>query len=111
MDPAVRRGGRAGDVVAVGGVAAVNDDVVRLQVPQEGIDGGLCDLAGGHHDPHRAGPGQLRHQVGRGVRADGALSGQGAYGLWPDVVDGALVPVAHQPPHQVGAHAAQPDHT
>ena len=43
--------------------------------------------------------------------ADRALVGQVFDRVGVDVVDDALVPVSHQPPHEVGAHATQADHS
>ena len=73
--------------------------------------GGRAGVGGRHHDP--GGPGRRRAWP-RSRRASEAPTAPSARQLGDrvgaDVVDHALVPGAHQPAHDVGAHPAEPDH-
>ena len=97
------------DVVAVVRVAAVDDDVARREHLRE-IGDRRVDEGGGHHDPHRSRLGELRHEVFEAVATDRAFAGQPLHRIRAHVVDDALVSGLHQPPHHVGAHAAETDH-
>jgi hypothetical protein len=97
------------DVVAVVGVAAVDDHVAGVHQPGQLVH----DLAGDpgrDHHPGRPGRLQPGHQVGQGAGPGRALAGQLLDGGLVVVVDHALVAGALQPPDQVGAHPAESDH-
>ena len=74
------------------------------------VDGPLGDLARGHHHPGGARRGQLGDEVVERVGAGRALAGERGDGVRVDVVDDALVPVAHQPADEVRAHPPESDH-
>ncbi len=104
--------GRPVDVVAVVGVAPVDDDVPRIH-PRRQIGDRRPGVGGGHHDP-----GGTRELEGCDERVeiagpgDGvALGGEGRRDVGIDVVDDAGVAVGHEPADQVGAHAAEADHS
>ena len=102
---------RATDVVFVEGIAAVDDDVVRLQQAAETLDRLFGDPAGGQHDPDGARPffERLHHILQRPNRR-GALLSQRLARLGIGVEHHAVVPRLHQPARDVAAHAAKTDH-
>ena len=100
----------AADIVVVVGVAAVDDDVARLEQRGDLIDD-LAGDAGRDHHPDDAGRGQLADEVLHRLRPGRALAGQRRHRLGIDVEDHALVSVAHQAPDDVGAHPAEADHS
>src|SRR6202042_2886252 len=93
--------GRAGDVVAVVGVAAVDDDVARLHALGQLIDRVPGDLARGHHHPGRPRLVERGDEVVQGRRAGRALAGQLLDRSRAPVVDHARMAAAHEPAHQV----------
>jgi hypothetical protein len=97
------------DVVAVVGVAAVDDRVAGLHQPGELVDG-VLDVARRDHDPGVPGSVQLGDEVGERIGARGPLAGEPGDGIGADVVDHALVAVPHQPANHVRAHPAEADH-
>ena len=110
VDALVLQRGRAPDVVAVVRVAAVDDDVAGLEDSGDLVDDLPRDPRG-DHEPHHARRLQLRRQVGDRVRAGRAVRRQRLDGALVHVVDDAVVPVAHEPAHDVGAHPSEPDHS
>jgi len=98
-----------GDVVAVVGVAAVDDRVVRVEELGQLIEGGLYD-GGRQHEPSGPWPIQLRHQVAKRAGGDRALALQLPYCAFVEVIDHTVVAVAHEPAHEVRAHPAESDH-
>ena len=98
------------DVVAVVGVAAVDDDVALVEERGDLVD----DLPGdAGRDHHPDGPRllELADELLQRRAAGRALILELLDRLGVDVEDHALVSVAHQPPHDVGAHPTQPDHS
>ncbi len=103
----------AADVVAVVGVAAVDDDVAGRdagqQFPQQ-----VIHRAGGHHQPDGARPRHPGHQFGDRRRADGIAAARG-----DDVrhhgrlsrVDHARMSLSREAPDHVGPHATEADHS
>ena len=106
VDPLLADLGGAADVVAVVGVAAVDDRVAGLEHRGDGVDGLLGDLAGRDHDPDRARRAQLRGQVLQRGGTLGSLTGQLRDRVGVDVVGDDLVAVAHQAPGHVRSHSA-----
>ena len=102
------RGSR--EVVAVVGVAAVDDRVVGLEQRGELVHGAL-DVAGGHHHPDVAGTVELLDELREAGGGDGPLGGERRDRLGGDVEDDALVPGPHQASYEVGPHTAQSDHS
>src|SRR5690606_6517622 len=90
-------GGGPVDVVAVVGVAAVDDDVAGGHQPGE-LGHRLPGVGRGHHHPGGAGHVELRHEVlQRGSARDGVvLGGEGVGDVLAHVVDHTGVAVAHQ---------------
>ena len=109
VDPLLADLGGAADVVAVVGVAAVDDRVAGLEHGGHVLDRLLGDLAGRDHHPDRARRAQLRGQLLQRGGALGALAGQLGDRVGVDVVGDDLVAVAHQPARHVGAHPAEAD--
>ena len=107
--PTFERPGPA-NVVTVVRIAAVDDDIAvlhgRRQVFHDRIDRGR-----GHHDPGGAWLGKLRHEILGRVGAGRAVLLQASHGGGIGVIDDARMPVAHEPPDHVGAHAPQTDHS
>ena len=97
------------DVVAVVAVAAVDDDVVRLEHGCELVDDQAGDC-GRHHHPDRARLVEFRDELFERGSADRAFAAQELHRVEVLVVDDALVAVTRQPPHEIGAHAAEADH-
>ena len=97
------------DVVPVVGVAAVDHDVTRLEQPGQLVEDRPGDRRG-QHQPGRPGLLQLGHELLEGGRAGGALTLELLDVVRRVVIGDDPVAVAHQPPGQVGAHPAQPDH-
>ena len=110
--PASRSVGAAPDVVAVVRVAAVDDDVARVEQARAGRRAALSTTAAGTiiqiargalHRPRRA-----PRATPRRSRRPSSQRGDRA-GL--HVVDDAVVAALQQPPHHVRAHAAEADHS
>ncbi len=101
--------GGAANVVAVVRVAAVDDDVPRLEHLGELIDDAAGE-AGGDHQPHHARALQGTGEIGQTRRARCAFGDEGGHGILIDVVDDAVVAIAHQPSHDVRAHPSQSHH-
>ena len=75
------------------------------------LDGRLGDLAGGDHDPDGARGVELLGQLLQRGGAGRALALELLDRVGVDVVDDAIVAVAHQPPHEVRSHPAEADHS
>src|SRR6185312_15695498 len=109
VQPLLAELGGAAQVVAVVGVAAVDDGVVGLQ--QRGqLRDGVVDEGRRDHDADAARRLQRLHEPLEGRLARRALPGQLGDRVRADVVDDAVVASTHEPAHHVGAHAAQSDH-
>ena len=98
------------DVVAVVAVAAVDDDVAGRHQRSELVDGAAGDRRGDHH-PDGTRAFERRDELLQRVGAPCALGLELCDGVGADVEDDAVVPVAHEPAHDVGAHAPQSDHS
>ena len=109
MDPPRRQLLGTPDIVDVVGIAAVDQDVARFEGRQDVGDGFVNDGCR-HHQPHGTRLLQLLDEIGERRGADGILSGQFADGHGRHIEDHAVVAVLQQPPHHVGAHAAETDH-
>ncbi len=97
-------------IVAVVGVAAVDDDVPGLQHLGHLVD----DIAGearGDHEPDRTRCLELARHVGERLRTRRALAGERGHGIRIHVVDDAFVPVVHEAAHDVRAHSSESDHS
>jgi hypothetical protein len=99
----------AADVVAVVGVAAVDDRVARLEHSGDVLDRLLGDLARRHHHPDRAGVRQRRCQVLQRGDALGALARHLRDRVGVDVVGDDAMPIRHQAARHVGPHASEAD--
>ena len=101
---------RAGDVVAVVGVAAVDDGVVGLEQRDELVERRVDDR-GRDHDADRA---RRPRACATKSSIDGApvapSPSSAAIASALHVVDDAVVAAAHQAPDHVGPHAPQSDH-
>jgi glucose-6-phosphate isomerase len=98
------------NVVAVVRVATVDDRIFGREDARERTNRLLRDLAGRHHDPRIAGRRQRRGELVERCGARGALRHEPVDGVDVHVVDDAVVPVSHEPPNDVGAHAPESDH-
>ncbi len=110
MDPSRRQLLGAPDIVDVIGIAAVDQDVVGLESGQN-VGNGLVDDGRGDHQPDRPRLLQLFDEVDERGGPDGVLFGQFGHGCGRHVEDHALMASLQQPPHHVGAHPAQADHS
>ena len=110
VDSARLQRGGAADVIAVVGVAAVDDDVVGVEQRRERGQH-LIDEGRRNHQPDRTRSHQRGDQLLQRGRAGGALRRQPIDGGRLHVVDDAGVITAHQPAHHVGPHASESDHT
>ena len=102
--------GRTADVVAVVGVATVDDGVVAAQARCELVHGRLGDLSRRNHDPGTAWHVELGNEVVERARSCRSLGDELCDGVGGDVVDDAGVALSHQPPHDVRTHPAETDH-
>src|SRR5262249_43818073 len=110
VDTGLLQTGGALDVVAVVRVATVDDDVAGLETRHE-LLGRRFDESSGNHDPHRSRLLELRAEVAERVRTDRALALELFHHRGLAAVTHTLVPIANQPPHQVGTHPAETDHS
>jgi hypothetical protein len=110
MNPPRRQLVGAPDVVDVIGIAAVDQDVVGLESRQQ-IRNRVVDRRGRDHEPNRPRLCQFLYQVGERARADSVLCGHLRHRFWRHVEDHALMASLEQPPHHVGAHPAEADHS
>ncbi|MCY1355760.1 hypothetical protein D9M69_421960 [compost metagenome] len=102
-----RQGLRPADIVFIEGVAAVDDGIAGIEQGAQGVDGFFGRRASWQHDPDRTRPGQAgdqRRQIGD---ARGALCSQGFDKGGIAIVNNGGVPVEHQAPRNIAAHAAQ----
>jgi hypothetical protein len=101
---------RAADVIDVVGVAAVDEDVARLEVRDDGGDG-LVHHRGGDHQPDRTGLRELAREILERCGTRRLVLHQVGHRLRRAVEDDAVVPPSQQAPHHVGAHPAKTDHS
>ena len=71
----------------------------------------LVDDCRGHHEPESPGLFQLLHKICKGRAADRLLVDKLLDRLWRHVENDAFVAVSQEPPHHVGAHSPQSDHS
>ena len=109
MDALGRDGFRAADVVDVIRVAAINQDVPRLEMGQEVRDG-VVHGRRRDHQPHRPRLLKLLREVLKRGCACGFLLRKLLHGFGEEVIHDAIVTALDQPSHHVRAHAAQTDH-
>jgi hypothetical protein len=109
VDAAIGQRGRACDVVAVVRVAAIDHDVVALEVCRE-IGHHRAGHCGGHHDPHGARRIEAGDQLFDRRDTKRTLTVQLGNGACVVVVDNTFVAMAHDPAHDVRAHPAEADH-
>src|SRR6185437_16686693 len=100
----------AAEIVDVVGVAAVNQDVAALE-PLRKIRHRLFDHCRRYHHPGYARLFEFRLEVIERGRADCTLFHQRLHRVGTYVEDHALMTAMQEPPHHVGAHPAQTDHT
>ncbi len=110
LDAVLGETGGIGGGVLVVRVAAVDDDVARLEQTGERGHGVLGGLAGGDHHPGHARLRQLGGQLLQARGRLGSVAGHGRTCLGPEVEAYDLVPVFDQAPGHVGAHLAEADH-
>src|SRR5471030_2965719 len=99
----------AADVVAVVGVAAIDDDVAFLQQWRQRRQRGI-DHAGRHHHPDDTWLDQFPHQLFLRRYPRHRRRGDGLQGLAVRVEGDAFVTTRRQAAYHVGAHAAQTYH-
>ena len=100
----------AADVVHIVGVAAVDEDVAGLQIGQEFGDGCVHDCRR-DHQPDCPRLVELLDEVLQRGGSHRLLLDQFFHRFRRPVEDHALVACLEQPPHHVGAHSAQADHS
>jgi hypothetical protein len=99
----------AAQVVAVVGVAPVDDGVVGLQQRRQPRDG-VVHERGRDHDADAARRRQEPDELLQRAGARAPLPREPGDGVGTDVVDDAVVARAHEAAHHVGAHASKSDH-
>src|SRR5690348_1553631 len=97
------------DVVAIVGVATIDDDVAFVEPGHERVERGIDD-GSGHHQPDGSRLRETRDELLELDRSCCAFLRERLHGSRGSVVNDAAVSVTHQTPHHVGAHAPQPDH-
>ena len=100
---------RAIDVVAVVGVAAVDDDVAGLEVLLQ-LGDLAVDKCRRHHDPHRPRLRELADEVLDRRRARRAFGRERRHDIGAHVVPDAFVAVTHEATYEVRPHPAESDH-
>ena len=99
----------APDVVDVVGIAAVDEDIARLEMRQQ-VGKGLVHTRRRDHHPDRSRllepPNEIRERGG----SDRLLPDQLFHRFRRPVEDHALVASPEEPPYHVGPHPPQPDH-
>ena len=98
------------DIVAVVGVAAIDDDVAGLEERREPRQL-VVDDGGGHHHPDGARRGHLRDQVGERRGSRRAVLLRSRHGSTVHVVDHAFVALLQEAAHHACPHPPQPDHS
>ncbi len=101
---------RAAHCVLVIGIAAVDHDVTRLQVRQQGIERLIHDLAGGHHQPQHARRLQHGGQFFQRVNRIAALIDQPLARLRHRIETDHAMAAFHQALGHEVAHFAEADH-
>ena len=102
--------GGAAKIVDVVRVAAVDEDIVRLEQRQQLGDHRIDD-GRRNHQPNRTGFGELLDEVGERRGPQHRLLDKSLHHLRRLVEDHALMPAGDQPPHHVRAHPTQTDHS
>src|SRR5271156_5002256 len=98
------------DVVLIEGIAAIDDDIVRLQKGAETLDGFLGDLTGRQHHPNGTRLFDERlHHFGERSGSYGALLRQRLTRLGVSVEHHAMMSCLHQAATDVAAHATESD--
>ena len=109
MDSSGLQGRGPLDVVVIVRVAAVDQDVSRLEPAGKLLDH-LFDDRRRHHQPHGTRRLQLADEFLQAAGTLRPLPDQGGGRLGMHVVNDAFLPVALQTPNHVGAHPTQTDH-
>ena len=110
VDPFLAERGGARDVVAVVGVAAVDDHVAGLQPLAQVAHGLLGDLAGRDHHPDGPRLVKLLDELVERAGAGRTLRLELLDRPRVDVEDDALVTGGQEPADEVRAHPSEPDH-
>ena len=109
MDALLLQLGGVSNVVVVVRVTTVEHDVVGRQEGDQ-LGHRLARVARRHHDPRRSRSHELGHELLQAGRARGPLSLEALHGVGTYVVNNTGVAGPHQPAHNIGAHAPEPDH-
>ena len=99
----------AANVVVIVRVAALDDDVARLEQRHQRLQHGIHHRGRQHH-PDRAWLGQGLDEVRQDRGALRALCHRHLHGIGVAVIDHAVMSGFHQSLDHVGAHAPEPDH-
>ncbi len=101
----------AADVVDVVGIAAVDQDVARLEMGQQ-IGDGLVDHGGRHHQPDRPRLGRASWRNPRGDAAPTAFSLASSATAFADMSKTTHSwPPLHETAHHIRTHPAEADHS
>ena len=98
------------DVVLEIRIAAVDDDVAGFEQTRQFDNRVMGDRAGRQHHPDSARLVEPAHEFGKVMARRRPLASKRADRVVAFVVDDAAMPGAHQPPHDIAAHPAEPDH-
>ena len=99
------------DVVAVVGVATIDDGVTFFQQGTDLADHDVGDLPGRNHDPDVARPVELGDELFQTVRSDGAIGHQFGDRCRVGVIDDGAVSVLHDSADDVRPHPPETDHS
>jgi hypothetical protein len=110
MDVFGLEGFGAADVVLIEGVAAVDEDVVGLEMGEE-VGDDVVDHGGGNHEPDDAGGGELLDKLFGGGGAGAAHFGKGVDGGLVAVEADALVASFDEASDHVHAHSSEAYHS
>ena len=102
---------RVAQVVAVVGVAPIDDHIPGLEHLGQLADGAVGDVARRDHHPGRPRLLELGREVSERIGPHCAVGGKRLHGVLVDVVADAAVAVAHEAPDDPRAHPPQSDHS
>src|SRR5262245_43487309 len=100
----------APDVIYVIGIAAVDENVIALEMGQE-IGDGLIHDRGRDHQPNRPRLGQFFNKIAEGRRADCLFLDQLLDCFLRPVEDHTLMASGEKPPHHVRSHSTKTNHS
>src|SRR5579871_1130393 len=99
----------AANIVLPEGIAAVDDDIIRLEHEAKLADRVFGDFTGRQHQPDRAGPAQLAHEIFQPSGWNCPFVGQSHNGLRHPIVHDHFMAMPYQAARDVAAHSPKSD--